>query len=408
MNEMPLGVRAASGDDYVAQARALSDELKKGAAERDARGGHPAAEREMIRRSGLLNILIPREYGGLGADWVTAIRVQREIGKADGSLAHLFGYHLGEVVLPHLIGSAEQKESFYRESAANNWFCGNASSEHVPKLIDWRTKLYPQGDGWVIRGVKHFCSGAKGSDRLFVFAGLDGEENLFRGLCVAVIPTDREGIKINDDWDNMGQRLTDSGSVEFHDVWVSKEELLGAPGSFFASTFSSLWPLTAQLAIGNVYLGIALGAIETARDYTRTTTRAWPASGVEKATQDPFIIQKYGDMWVDLMAAVNATDHAAAMLQACWDMGEAVTPAARSEASIAVSIAKVLSTRVSLAVSSKIFEVMGARATSARYRMDRFWRNARTHTLHDPVDYKVLEVGNWYLNDQPPMPTFTS
>lgn len=408
MNDAAVAIKAESEVDYVAQARELSEELKKGAAERDARGGHPAAERELIRKSGLLSINIPKEYGGLGADWVTAIRVQREIGKADGSLAHVFGYHLCEVILPQLVGSAEQGEKFYREAAANNWFCGNASSEHVPKLIDWRTKLYPDGDGWVIRGTKHFCSGAKGSDRLFVFAGLDGEENLFRGLCVAVIPTDREGVKVNDDWDNMGQRLTDSGSVEFHDVRVSKDELLGGPGAFFASLYPTLWALAAQLAIGNVYLGIALGAIETAREYTRTTTRPWPAAGVEKATQDPFIIQKYGDMWVDLMAAVNATDHAAAMLQACWDMGKAVTPAARAEASVAVSIAKVLSTRVSLAVTSKMFEVMGARATAAKYKIDRFWRNARTHTLHDPVDYKVLEVGNWYLNDQPPPPTFTS
>jgi alkylation response protein AidB-like acyl-CoA dehydrogenase len=61
-----------------------------------------------------------------------------------------------------------------------------------------------------------------------------------------------------------------------------------------------------------------------------------------------------------------------------------------------------------LDVTSKVFEVMGARATSARYRFDRFWRNARTLTLHDPLDYKVREVGDYALNGRFPTPSFYS
>lgn len=401
-------LKSADPETILKQARVLSRKLEEGAAERDARGGTPKAERDLIRASGLLNLMIPQEFGGLGAGWLTTVRVQREIGKADGSLAHVFGYHQGEVILPHLLGTRQQKEDFYRQSAANNWFCGNASSEHVPRLIDWKTSVRPDGNGYLLNGVKHFCSGAKDSDRLFVFAGLEGEENLFQGLCVAVIPSDRAGVTINADWDNMGQRQTDSGSVVFDNVRIEPDEMLGAPGSFFATTFSSLWPMTAQLVIGNVYLGIALGAFETAKSYTRSTTRAWPASGVEKASQDAFIIQKYGNMWIDLSAAILATDHAAALLDKAWAKELAVTPEERAEVSIAVSIAKALNTRVSLDVTSKMFEVMGARATAAKGKYDRFWRNARTHTLHDPVEYKIREVGNWILNDEPPMPTFTS
>lgn len=394
--------------DLVGQARELAREFTRTAAARDAAGGTPKAERDMLRQSGLLNLMIPKQYGGLGAGWLTTVRVQREIGKADGSLAHVFGYHQAEVILPHMIGTPQQKEEFYRESARNNWFGGNASSENVPHVMDWRTQFRPDGDGFRINGVKHFCSGAKDSDRLFVFGALEGAQDLVQGLCVAMIPTEREGIRINEDWDNMGQRQTDSGSVEFHDVRVNKDEMLGAPGSFFATTFATLWPVVAQLIIGNVYLGIALGAFETAKQYTATTTRAWPFSGVAKATEDPFIIQKYGDMWIDLMAAVHATDHAANMLQAAWDKEFDVSPQERAEASIAVSVSKALNTRVALDVTSKMFEVMGARATGAKYKYDRFWRNARTHTLHDPVEYKVRDVGNWALNDRPPLPTFTS
>jgi alkylation response protein AidB-like acyl-CoA dehydrogenase len=71
-------------------------------------------------------------------------------------------------------------------------------------------------------------------------------------------------------------------------------------------------------------------------------------------------------------------------------------------------MAKVAAGRTALDITSEVFEVMGARATSTKYRFDRFWRNARTLTLHDPLDYKVREVGNWFLNGQFPAPSFYS
>ena len=57
-------------------------------------------------------------------------------------------------------------------------------------------------------------------------------------------------------------------------------------------------------------------------------------------------------------------------------------------------------------VSSQLFELTGARSTSARWGLDRFWRNARVHTLHDPVDYKLRDIGAWALRDELPTPSF--
>jgi alkylation response protein AidB-like acyl-CoA dehydrogenase len=75
---------------------------------------------------------------------------------------------------------------------------------------------------------------------------------------------------------------------------------------------------------------------------------------------------------------------------------------------VAISVGKVAAARAALEITSRIFEVMGSRSTAARYRFDRFWRNARTLTLHDPLDYKVRESGDWALNGRYPTPSFYS
>ena len=226
-------------------------------------------------------------------------------------------------------------------------------------------------------------------------------------LLVAAIPSNREGIRYNRDWDNMGQRQTDSGSVEFQDVVVHDSEFLTTPGPL-GSPFASLRPCIAQLVLANVYLGIAEGALEAAKEYTHTQRRAWPASGVQKASEDPYVLARYGDMRVEREGARLLCDAAARALDAAWDRREDATPEERGEAALAIAAAKVATTRASLDISSRVFEVMGARATTARLRLDRFFRNARTHTLHDPVDYKLKELGEWELASKLPTPSFYS
>ncbi|WP_416676806.1 acyl-CoA dehydrogenase family protein [Egbenema bharatensis] len=117
------------------------------------------------------------------------------------------------------------------------------------------------------------------------------------------------------------------------------------------------------------------------------------------------MIEQYGNLWVDLTVATSHADQVATVLQSAWDQGEQLTEAERGTTAVTIATAKVFTTRVALEVTSKIFEVTGTRAAASKYRFDRFWRNVRTHTLHDPVAYKVYEVGNWTLNEQ--IPVFT-
>lgn len=228
----------------------------------------------------------------------------------------------------------------------------------------------------------------------------DGEEV----PTIFVLPKDSKGMTYNYDWYNMGQRRTASGSYSFDNVSVTPEAILGPPPAS-ESAFPTLIFLVAQLAKTFVYLGIAEGAFEAAKAYTLTNTRPWLSSGVDKASKDPFILHRYGELWTELQAAIVLAERAAQQIDAGWQKKDELTFEARGEIGIVVSAAKAFAAKAGLDITTRIFEVTGARATAERYGFDRYWRDLRTFTLHDPVDYKLRDVGNWLLNDIFPTPS---
>jgi len=221
------------------------------------------------------------------------------------------------------------------------------------------------------------------------------------------VPTAREGIRVLEDWDNIGQRQTDSGSAEFDRLQVAHDEVLADPGPL-SSPHACLRPLMAQLILVNVYIGLAEGALDQARQFTLQQSRVWPASLATQANQDPYTLLHYGEFQAGLEAARLLGDRAAVLLDAALARGLDLAPQERGEVALAVASAKVVATRAGLDLTSRMFEVTGARATTAGLRLDRFWRNLRVHSLHDPLDYKLRELGDWALNGTVPSPSFYS
>ncbi|MEE3717683.1 acyl-CoA dehydrogenase family protein [Tumidithrix elongata RA019] len=385
-----------SRQDYLAIAKALAQEFAATAIERDRLGGTPKAERDRIRASGLLGLIVPKEYGGIGETWITAFQISRELAKADSSLAHVYSYHHLGVVIPYLFGTEERKAQYYTDTVRNNWFWCNALNP-----LDRRATLTPDGTGFLLNGIKSFCSGSKDSDILPITAVREDTSE----LTILVIPTQREGVQIHDDWDNIGQRQTDSGSISFNQVRVDGSEVFGARTQVDIP-FRSLRACLTQLNLAHIYLGIAEGAFAAAKDYTRNQARPWLTSNAPSAAEDPYILKHYGEIWVDLQAVGSLTDKAALILQAAWQKGTELTAEERGQCAIAIATAKVAASKTGLEVTNRIFEVMGARATTSKYGFDRYWRNLRTFTLHDSVDYKIQDLGNWALNDRLPNPSF--
>ena len=368
------------------------------AAERDERGGTPKAERDALRSSGLLALSIPAEFGGMGASWRETLDVVRLLAQADSSLAHVFGFHHLMLATVRLFAQPQQWQPWFEQTARRRWFWGNALNP-----LDDRTLSSVHGPWREFTGQKSFCSGALDSEMLIASA----READTGALLVAALPTGRSGISVSPDWNNMGQRQTDSGSVTFEKVRVEHHELLVDPGPL-STPFACLRPLVSQLVLANVYLGIAEAAFNDARYYTLHEARPWHAAKVAQMTDDPYVLGHYGDFWVGLEGVRVLADRAAERLDAAWLRGAALTEKERGETALAVATAKVAATHTGLDICTRMFDVAGARATHGGLRLDRHWRNLRTHSLHDPVAYKLREIGEWALKQQYPVPSFYS
>lgn len=380
-------------------ARQLAAEFALTAVERDERGGTPKAERDALRHSGLLALSIPTQFGGLGAPWSETLNIVREFARVDSSIAHVFGFHHLMLATVRLFARPEQWQPWFEQTARKNWFWGNALNP-----LDTRTVVKNLGGWREFSGKKSFCSGATDSEMLIASAV---DESNGGKLLIAAIPSGRSGITLHNDWNNMGQRQTDSGSASFERVRVEESELLLDPGPL-STPFACLRPLIAQLTFTHMFLGIAEGAFAEARHYTLSETRAWHKSSAQEVHQDPYILSHYGDFWVALEGIRLLVERAAAQLDHAWAKGPALSAEERGHLATTIATAKVAASRQGLELCSRLFEVTGARSTHASLRLDRHWRNLRTQTLHDPLDYKLHELGDWALNQALPTPTFYS
>ncbi|GFM48831.1 FMNH2-dependent monooxygenase [Pseudomonas cichorii] len=390
---------STSSSSPLLLARNLAADFASTAAERDRNGGTPQAERDALRRSGLLALSIPTRFGGMGANWQETFDVVREFARVDSSIAHVFGFHHLMLATVRLFARPEQWHPWFEQTARQNWFWGNALNP-----LDTRTVM-KTFDGWrEFSGRKSFCSGASDSEMLIASAV---DENAGGKLVIAAIPSGRTGITLHDDWDNMGQRQTDSGSATFERVRIEESELLLDPGPL-STPFACLRPLIAQLHFTNLFLGISEGAFEEARQYTLKESRPWFTSQARDISEDPYVLRHYGEFWAALEGVRALVERACAQLDEAWNKGPDLSSEERARLALSISSAKVVATRTGLDLCSRLFEVTGARATHAALRLDRFWRNLRTQTLHDPLDYKLHELGDWALNGKRPTPTFYS
>lgn len=390
-------------------AQDLAAKLLPQAVERDALGGNSNDTAPHLKESSLLTGFIPTRYGGQGAPFENVMAAVREIATVDSSLAQIFGWHNINVGFLRTVGSQQVQDTFYPPTVEGNLLWGNASSENVPRVLDWKVTAVPVDGGYRMSGTKHFCTGSQSADMLMVMAVISGVEAMQEALIFGVLPPDTPGMTINDDWDNIGQRHTESGSVTFDDVFLPAENVLGPPGGYFARPYNTLFAPSAQTVLANIYLGRAIGALRHARRYTQEVTRPWPFSGVSRAVEDPYILQRYGRMQTQLTAAVAVAERAARWTGQAWEAPpDEFTWEQRGRLMMEVSQAKILATEAALEVTSGVFEVMGARATTAKERMDRYWRDVRTLTLHDPVTYHQRFVGDWALTGTLPPAGFVS
>ena len=271
---------------------------------------------------------------------------------------------------------------------------GNAFSEFGSKrAAEFETTFTDAGDHVVVNGKKFYSSGALLA-HLVPIVALDDRGRAW----YAIADRSARGLSVIDDWSSFGQRTTLSGTVLIDNVKVPKTHLVPGYKGFDRPTADGAIFQIIQAAVDT---GIAEAAIKDTIQFVRGGSRAWIDSGLDHAWQDPYTIQAVGDLTLRLHAAEALLEKAGLAVDRAVEHASTETVA---RAQIAVAEAKVLSTEIALQATNKLFELAGTRSTLGVHNLDRHWRNARTHTLHDPVRWKYAILGNYALNGvNPPL-----
>ena len=366
---------------------------------REKAGAVPHAESALLQRSGLTTLLDPAEFGGGGGHWSSALLAVREIARVDAGIAQLLGYHYANSATIALVADAADREDWFRRSIRSTWLWGDSVNPVDPTL-----RLTPDGDGFRLVGTKRFSTGSSVGDVILVNAVVDAGPDAGR-FAFLVLPAGHPGVEVQDDWDFLGQRLSASNTVRFDDVPVGPEHLLGFGTDEW---FQALLTPAVQLMFGNLYLGIAQGALDQARALTNARPNAWFLSAAEKYRDDPFVQRLYGELVAQVAAIEALADRVNEEYDAVVARGAEVDEQARGDIAIRVAQLKVVSSDTAVDVANRVFEATGSSSTAAKHGLDAHWRNVRTHSLHDPIDYKKLEVGaDFLLGTRQPLSLYT-
>lgn len=382
-----------SDEEAIAVATALAPVFAKDAAARDAERRLPFAEVDLFSASGLWGVTIPKEYGGAGVSLATLGEVFAILASGDASLTQIAQNSFEILDVIRQTGSEEQKREIFG-LVLKGYRLGNAFSEFKGKNVEaFETRLTKDGGGFSVSGEKFYSTGALFA-HLVPIVALDEDGH----VAVAVADRDTPGLEVVNDWSAFGQRTTASGTVLLKNVRVPASRVL--PAHIVYENQSAVGPQS-QLLHSAIDIGIARAAIRETVDFVRTKARPWIDSGEDSAAADVYTIAAIGDLKIRLHAAEALLEKAGRVLDATLaDQND--TSIARAK--IANAEAKVLSTEVALLATNRLFELAGTRSTLGAYNLDRLWRDARTHTLHDPVRWKYHAIGNYYLNGaQPPL-----
>jgi SfnB family sulfur acquisition oxidoreductase len=383
--------RIGSDDEAIQIAQELQRSLALNASQRDEKRILPAPEIEAFSCSGLWAITVPRVYGGAEVSAQTLAEVVALISEGDASIGQIPQNHYFMVEVVRWNGTETQKRFFF-EKVLNGERFGNALSERKTKTVaDYNTRIVSAGKDFILNGQKFYSTGALFADWIVVVAKDPSDY-----LRVAFVPKDTPGLEVIDDWSSFGQRTTGSGTTLLQDVYVPADFVMSYQKSFDEP--SPLGPL-AQIIHAAVDLGIARAAVKETVSWIRTRARPWIDSGQDSAAEDPLTLFQIGELHVALHSAEE-------ILRLAGQAVDNVLADPNSDtlaiASIAVAEAKVLTTEISLTATNKLFELSGTASTLAHWNLDRHWRNARTHTLHDPVRWKHFAIGNFVLNEVRP------
>ena len=359
-------------------ARLARERLAPRAAHYDREATNPLESWRDLHAEHLLAAAVPAAHGGLDLDMPTYVEVIRALAQGCASTAMTLHMHSTVMRFIEALGTPAQQRRYFGEVVGPGRLFGSWGSEPAVSLSRtflMETAIRADGDGFVVDGVKHFCTMALGASFYMVWCALDGEADMGKALCLALVPADAAGLATDGKWDTLGMRGTYSPSMTLGGVRIAGDALLGRPG---AATQVGVVE-SFGLGYAAVYVGLAEAALDFTLDYAKK--RVVKPDNVAVA-QDPTVQRHLGGLLVHLDAARLVLRDAAAGWAAA-DVAERATLANR---------AKYLGTEVSLEVTSRAIQVVGGRGAFRDYPVERAFRDARTATLMPPTMDRMAEL----------------
>jgi len=374
-----------SDAEVLQAARRIAGLIAEGSAERDRERILPERELDLVSAAGLWAMNVPREHGGAGVSYATVARVFAILSAADASIGQIQQNHNSAVFWLSTVGTAAQKDFFLSEILRGCRF-GNANTDAPGKQGLQPTVIARTARGHVLSGEKIYATGALFAHYVTVIGQNEAGEKT-----VAIIPAGTPGLAIEDDWQSFGQRTTASGRVRLDRVELPDLCVLPIHRAYSEQAMGAV----SQLSHVGIDLGIAQAALDDTVRFLRGRSSISQPEGSPRAVIDPLVIAQAGEIQIRIHAAEAMTQRAGLAVDAAIADPDRAN---RAAASLAVAEAKVLTSEVALLASSKLFELCGTRSAQSPHAFDRHWRNARVHTLHDPVRHKFTVVGDHLLN----------
>ncbi|WP_082950896.1 acyl-CoA dehydrogenase family protein [Mycobacterium sp. 1164985.4] len=380
-----------STEDRLARLPPIVDDLSKAdaEAERERVLQYDAVER--LRHAGLLGLRVPVRYGGPGASARQVLSTVIAIARGSSNVAQALRPHFGfaERLLSNRATEADREHWFPRIN--DGAVFGNAITDGNGKSpSSSETRLVADADGVLrLNGYKFYSTGTLFADLIAVSAvDADGRD------LQAIIPADRDGVELYDDWDGFGQRATASGGTRFTDVIVHPVEVTTvSDGKRLGHGTAFL-----QLYLAAVTAGIAHAVTDDAVTYVRTKARPASHSLADSASGDPFVLEAVGSIAADAAAVEALVLAAADEIDEVVDRGRQNDPDSLAELAIAVAKTQLVTERLALGAAVRLFDTGGASATARSRNLDRHWRNVRTIASHSPLAYKAHAAGNYAVN----------
>ena len=364
--------------DLIDRADALAREkIAPRAARYDREGRNPVDSWADLQREGFLACAVPQAYGGMGLDMATYIGVIRVMARGCASTAMTLHMHSTVMRFIDALGTAAQKRRYYPDVVERGKMFGSWGSEPAVSLsrtFIMETVIRAAEDGWVVDGIKHFCTMALGASYYMVWCALDGSGDMAHALLQALVPAESPGISTDGKWDTLGMRATFSPSVTLSNVHIPKDATLGAPGSATGVGVVESF----ALGYAAVYVGIAESALEFTADYVKK--RVVKPENVPVAT-DPAVQRQIGDL-------DSRLDAARLLLHDSASHWEGADVPRRGHLA---NRAKYLATEIGLHVTSQALQIAGGRGAYKDYPVERAFRDLRTASLMPPTMDRMAE-----------------